>query len=593
MIKRTFMRWPILPLFLVVLAIAGCGGKAEVVEPDSPQASELKLLERQVASLRTAIVDEKKGELFATGDLAVSVSEEAVQKAVSLALPIEKPVGAEFRARIDRALVSFRSMQGSVRLEGRVWAVADPSTYADLALLGGIHDVEVDKSSGMLTAEIVLDGWDVQRAAAAGAEMEWIRGLVRLLGDRGLAALRDLVPAVRIPVGIERGIDLPGVSGGPVTIPAGRVPLEARVSRVLPLSGRLWAMIHVTTSGWERVHAVTPPLAGSKREAGPVTENRKVAAARPGSSPLAPLTPEAARQRLEQFKAERLTLQNQLRSLLPKDARLMEAPAGDVLLGLPSTLVESIVSEAILGPLRNVRLSLKDVVKVERADEVQTRTFLGMMTLGRYALTVNVQEVNAVMKPKTPKLTFGSNRIAIDLPVSVEAGDVKAKLLFKWEGRNLAGVVCGDLSGEHDLRATVPPVPVRLQGRFDLEALGEQLIVKPRFAPIEVAFKVEPQQRTWDFVDDLIKSKNAVCEAALRKAEVSQKVKDLISRGFKVTLPTHWLHPMALPASFRDTLDVQGTSAGLAITPTGVSITKTRIWYGANVTLRKQGRKAG
>jgi hypothetical protein len=311
-------------------------------------------------------------------------------------------------------------------------------------------------------------------------------------------------------------------------------------------------------------------------------------AAGPGSVAPAPLTTEMTRQRIEALKVERSKLQDELRSLLPADARLLDAPHGDVLIGLPSTLVESIASEALLGPLRNVRLTLKDVAKVELADEVRTKTFVGMMTLGRYALTVDVQEVNAVMKPKIPKLSFGSNRIAVDLPVSVEAGEVKAKITFKWDGRNLAGVVCGDLSGEHELRASVPPVLVRLRGRFDVEAVGDQLIVKPRIAPIAVAFRVEPPQRTWDFIDELIGSKNAVCEAALRKAEVGRKVKDLVSRSFKVTVPTAWLHETALPASFRDTLDVQGTSAGLAITPTGVSITKTRLWYGANLTIRKQ-----
>jgi hypothetical protein len=200
-------------------------------------------------------VDARKGDLFAARDLAIGVTEETVQKAVAQALPIERPVGTEFRARVDRVIVSFRSMQGSVRLEGRAWTVKDPGTYADLVLLGGIQDVEVEKNTGVLTAEIVLDGWDVQRAAAAGAEMDWIKTLVRLLGDRGLAALRDLVPGVRIPVGIEKGIELPGISGSPVTVPAGHLPLDVRVSRVLPLSGRLWAMIHVSTSGWEKLGA--------------------------------------------------------------------------------------------------------------------------------------------------------------------------------------------------------------------------------------------------------------------------------------------------------------------------------------------------
>ena len=248
-----FMRRPILLFFVATLSISACGRKPDVVAPDSPLASELKLLERQVASLTAAIADAKVGSLFPAGDIAVGVKEEVVQAAILQALPIEAPVARDFRARIERAVVSFRSMQGSVRLEGRVWALADPGTYADLILFGGIHRVEVDRKSGVLKAEIVLDGWDVKRASAIGEESAWVKSLVLFLGDQGLSALRDLAPAVRIPVGIEQGIDLPAVQGPPLTIPAGHLPFDAEVSRVLPLSGRLWVMIHVKTSGWERV----------------------------------------------------------------------------------------------------------------------------------------------------------------------------------------------------------------------------------------------------------------------------------------------------------------------------------------------------
>jgi len=64
-------------------------------------------------------------------------------------------------------------------------------------------------------------------------------------------------------VAIERGIDLPGVSGGVVSIPAGHLPLEAEVARVLPLSGRLWAMIDVSTTGWRNSAAKPGGAAGA------------------------------------------------------------------------------------------------------------------------------------------------------------------------------------------------------------------------------------------------------------------------------------------------------------------------------------------
>ncbi|MEO8361546.1 MAG: hypothetical protein ABI672_16045 [Vicinamibacteria bacterium] len=245
------MRAPILPLIALALATLECRRGPETVAPDSPLASEQKLLERQVASLREAIADAKSGTLFAPKDIAVGVSEQVVQSTLEQALPIEQPVANDFRARIDRAQVSFRSMQGSVRLEGRIWALSNPETFADLTLIGGINTAEVEPGTGVLRAEIVLDGWDVKRASAVGAEGDWVRTLVLLLGENALTSLRDLVPLLRIPVGIEDGLDLPGASGGPLTIPAGRVPFEAEVSRVIPLSGRLWAMVHVTTTGWQ------------------------------------------------------------------------------------------------------------------------------------------------------------------------------------------------------------------------------------------------------------------------------------------------------------------------------------------------------
>lgn len=309
-------------------------------------------------------------------------------------------------------------------------------------------------------------------------------------------------------------------------------------------------------------------------------------AAPPVSTPAA--GDEAVRARIASLKAERMRLQEELRASLSDDAKLVGAPRGGVLIGLPTSLVESIVAEAVEGPLRNVRLTLDNVVKLERSDQVTTKTLLGRMTLGRYALTVDVRQVRAVMKPGKAALTFGGNRIALELPVSIEAGDVKAHLSFKWDGKKLAGVVCGDLSVERDMRVSVPPVRVRVRGRFDVEAAGEALLVKPRLSPIDVVFKVEPPKDAWDFLDTLISSRNAVCEAAIRKADVAGKVKALAGRTFKVRVPTDFVRSMTLPAAFRDTFDVKGRHAGLAVTPVGVSITKTRIWYGANVAVKAQ-----
>lgn len=246
------------PALVASLWVAGCLKAPDAVSPDSPLASEARLLERQVVSLRQALADSKRGTLFPPDHLAVGVSEAVVQSLVAQALPIERPIASRFMARIDRANVSFAAMQGAVKLEGRIWSLANPSTFAELTLMGGIEGVEIERATGILKAEIALDGFEVKRAAAMGAEADLVTEAARLLGQQGLGALRDLVPPIRIPVGVEQEVDLPGVSEGPILIPAGRLPLEARVSRVLPLAGKLWVMISVTTPGWSPAR-VRPP----------------------------------------------------------------------------------------------------------------------------------------------------------------------------------------------------------------------------------------------------------------------------------------------------------------------------------------------
>ena len=309
------------------------------------------------------------------------------------------------------------------------------------------------------------------------------------------------------------------------------------------------------------------------------------------ASPAAPPSGGDSRVRIEALKAERTRLQEELRAALTDDARLIGAPGGGVLIGVPASLIESIVGEAVAGPLRNVRLSLKDVVKIRHSDRITTKTLVGRMTLGEYAITVDVKQVRAVMKPLKATLTFGSNRIGIDLPVLIDAGDVKATVAFKWDGRKLAGMVCGDLDTTKDLRVRIPPVTVRVRGRFDVEAAGDTLRVRPRIAPVEASFQIEPEKDAWEFLDNLIRSRNAVCEAAIRKADVAAKVKELAGRRFSVRIPTDFVRPMTLPAAFRDTFDVRGRRAGLDIRPAGVTVTPTRIWYGANLSLKTESGK--
>ena len=94
---------------------------------------------------------------------------------------------------------------------------------------------------------------DAQLVADGGVDLIDVTGFRRILARRKNEFVVALITAVTVcAVGVEQGIDLPGLSGGPVVVPAGRLPLDASVTRVLPLSGRLWVMVGVRSGGWRK-----------------------------------------------------------------------------------------------------------------------------------------------------------------------------------------------------------------------------------------------------------------------------------------------------------------------------------------------------
>lgn len=209
-------------------------------------------LRRQVEGLRGALVDAQKGTLVSPDHIAIGVDEETAKGLISAALPIERVVADDFHARIETATVAFRSFEATVTLEGRVTHRDMPATYADLILRGAIPSVDIDPERRSLRAEITLDSFEVKRAAAVGAENDLVTLAARRFGERGLAELRALVPQLQLPVALEQEIDMPAIHEGPVSIPGGRLPLEARVARVIAASGRLWAMVEVAKPKWQR-----------------------------------------------------------------------------------------------------------------------------------------------------------------------------------------------------------------------------------------------------------------------------------------------------------------------------------------------------
>ena len=290
---------------------------------------------------------------------------------------------------------------------------------------------------------------------------------------------------------------------------------------------------------------------------------------------------------LERQRREVQRLGERFERRLRERARLRDSTGESVLIGVPVGVAERLAGEAVAGLASGIRLTLRDL-RFRKADEVQARLLLGRRSVGRFVLSVQVHEVHAVLRPGKPRLSFGSDRVGVTLPVAVEDGAGRARLRFKWDGRGMAGAVCGDVDVTHEVTATVPALTHTLHGALRVSVDGPALVAQPEFGDVELKLPIEPSAETWRFVEELIAGRGALCRAALGRADVPEKLREVLARGVKVTLPRRLLErPLRLPVAVERSVSLQGRALQVDARPMDVILTPARLWYGVRVELGK------
>jgi hypothetical protein len=287
---------------------------------------------------------------------------------------------------------------------------------------------------------------------------------------------------------------------------------------------------------------------------------------------------------LERQRREVRALSERLEARLRERALLRDGEDASVLVAVPSEVANRLAADAALGLFGDVRLALRDL-RFRKEDEVQARLLVGKRTVGRFALSVHVRELTARLRPGRPRLRFAQDRIGVALPVAVE-GEGRATLRFKWDGRGIAGAVCGDLDVTHELEASVPLRSYPLAGALRLRVEADALVATPEFEDVPLSVPIEPSAATWRFVDELIAGRGALCRAALGRAELEEKIKALVARGIPVTLPGRLLErPLRLPLAVERSLSLPGRTLRVEAQPRDVILTPARLWYGVAIAL--------
>jgi hypothetical protein len=287
---------------------------------------------------------------------------------------------------------------------------------------------------------------------------------------------------------------------------------------------------------------------------------------------------------IQALSEERRRLRNEFRDLLNRENVLdfANAPAGNILVGVPTSFAEDLVRQMVTGLFSKVRLHLRNI-EAHAEGEVKAKV-LFTQKVGRYVLDVRVKDIHALLKPGPPELEFGGDRIGIRLPVSVAEGHGSGSVHFQWQGKGLAGAVCGDLDVSPDISSDVKPRTYTVGGEFQLAAVGESLLARPRFGEIVLKVVLQPTEKTWEVlqatVEDIKEDKNGVCGMAIRKINIRGIVQKIIDKGFDVKLPPKLFRDVSLPARIEQTVTLKDRTVSLEARPLGLRVTPLMLWYG-------------
>ncbi len=287
---------------------------------------------------------------------------------------------------------------------------------------------------------------------------------------------------------------------------------------------------------------------------------------------------------LGRLQAEQDSLRRRTADLIAKDERIARIPQGEVAIAVPTAFVRTVIERLFEDVAKRITLRLGGI-KAHTAKTVKK-----VVTLGEFVVDVDIDRVVGKIEPKKPTVRFGGDRVSLALPVAVTEGTGEATIRFVWDGKNVAGMACGDLDVTKKVTGDVVPASYVVSGSLKLEKRGRRVVATPFFPETRVRIRVKPSPAAWDTVNAILDEKRGVCGFVLDKVDVPGILKRVTEeKGFNVRLPLNKLRPAIVPAGVSDSVTVAGRTLAIWAETHTVRIDPDAIWYSANVRLERAG----
>ena len=283
---------------------------------------------------------------------------------------------------------------------------------------------------------------------------------------------------------------------------------------------------------------------------------------------------------IQRLETEQDSLEARAAVLIAADPRIQALPTGDVVVAVPTSFIRNVIDRLFQDVVNRVTLRLSGI-KAHVSKKVKK-----VVTVGEFTVDVDIKQVVGKIRPKTPKVGFGGDSISLSLPIRIKEGRGDATIHFVWNGKNVAGLACGDLDITQDVSGDVIPADYLVTGRIDLSIRGRRVVAALRFPETRLRVRVRPSKESWAAVNAILEEKRGVCGWVLDKVDVPSLLENLTeTKGFNVKLPVDKLKPVILPAGIRDSVQVGTRSLAIDAKTNSIRIDQDAIWYAADVKL--------
>jgi hypothetical protein len=226
----------------VLLLLAGCRSDQNVRELLTERAQ----LSREIAGYRALDDVLRRGLVQRPDEVVVSVTDTLMRALLQASLPVRVNIPGDVDVQLDSLTLAFVANSARVVLRGTATRITFPRAAAQLQLHGGIDDFRTD-SSHVLNARIRLDRADVSSPVGVpNALGSTAASILQNMVDRALPQIAQSLPAVVLPIRVDKALDLPGFGPeGALAVSPAISALTISASRIITFQHRLTVVLRV------------------------------------------------------------------------------------------------------------------------------------------------------------------------------------------------------------------------------------------------------------------------------------------------------------------------------------------------------------